>query len=73
MNWVKEQLMKLFAPKYVGSVVRTALGVLSGWLLAHGADPEQTRMFVEAGTAVGSAAILYVLTQVWSLAEKAKK
>lgn len=67
MGWIKKKLLGLLAPKYIGSVVRTVLAAVAGYLAAKGLG--------EAGDAVKGledeiAAILFALIQGWSLIEK---
>ncbi len=70
MNWVKEQLMKLFAPKYIGSITRTFFGWLSGVLAAHGASAGQIEIFNQAGAEIMTSVLIYTITQLWSLDQK---
>lgn len=69
MSW----LSRLFAPKYIGSVVRTIMafvaGVLSGLPFLA---PDDIRKFVESGESLLYAIILAVVTQGWSVFQKAK-
>lgn len=68
-NW----LAKLFAPKYVGSVVRTAMAYLAGLLAGLGfLPPEEIARFTESSEAILTSLIVALATGVWSLGQKAK-
>lgn len=67
IDWVKGKILSLFAPKYIGSVVRTALAAVAGYLAAKG--------FGDAGSIVQGmeeevAALLFAIVQAWSLKQK---
>ena len=59
--------------KYIGSLVRTALAALSGFLLSIGVDADVVHQFTQSSETVALALITYALVQVWSMSEKTKK
>lgn len=58
---------------YIGSIVRTGLGVVSGALLATGIEEVQVTSFADAAAPIVTGVLMYGLTQVWSLVEKKLK
>lgn len=68
LDWLKE----LIASRYIKSVVRHVFTVLAGFLLSTGVDPAVVEKFVESGTAVAVAVLLWLVTQGWSWMEKRK-
>lgn len=58
--------------KYVGSVIRTGMAVVAGYLVAHGVSDETANTFISSSGDVIAGVVTYALTQVWSIAQKAK-
>lgn len=65
-GWLKELLLS----KYLGSFIRHALTVTSGFLLSLGIQPEVVESFEKSGAIVLTALATYLLAQIWSLKEK---
>ena len=73
LSWLKEKAVGLFAPKYVGAVVRSLLQALAGALAMANLAPEVIGKFTTAAEPVLTGIILYLISLGWSFAEKAKK
>lgn len=71
-NWIKDKIAAAFAPKYVGSVVRTLLSVVAGVLVGKGATANQLEQFVNFSEPVLTGLIIWAGTQGWSLKQKAE-
>lgn len=56
----------------IASVVRHVLTLLAGGLLSIGVQESQTQDLVKAIEPVASGAILYGISQIWSIKEKKK-
>jgi len=65
-DWIK----KMILDKYAGSLIRHALGLLSGFLLAIGIQPEVVESFESSAAIVLTALVTYAIAQLWSLKEK---
>ena len=55
------------------SVVRHLLTLVAGGLLTIGVSEAETHQLAEAATPVVSGAVLYGVSQVWSIKDKKKK
>lgn len=55
---------------YIGSIVRTGLGVVSGALMATGIQEAQVTSFADAAAPIVTGVLTWGLAQVWSLVEK---
>lgn len=73
MSWILETLKGLVAAKYLGSIIRTGLAGLGGFLLAIGVSPDDVEKFTSSGNTVALALASYALAQLWSWLEKSKK
>ncbi len=73
MDWLKEKIMLLFAPKYIGSVVRTLLATIAGLLISIGIPKESVDIFTNSADPILTGVILYIVTQGWSLLNKKTK
>lgn len=73
MDWIKEKLLGLFAPKYIGSVVRTLLAALAGVLISIGIPKESVDVFTSSADPILTGVIIYIVTQGWSLINKKAK
>lgn len=72
MDWIAEQLAKLFGPGYLLSFVRRGMAALSGYLIMAGGKPEDVTNFTDSGTQVISAVILYLSAEIWSALKEKK-
>lgn len=70
MDWLKEKLIGLFAPKYIGAVVRALLQVAAGYLLKVGIPQVQIDAFLAAADPVLMGVATAIITLVWSLIQK---
>lgn len=70
MNWVKEKLIGLFAPKYVGAVVRAILQILAGYLIKLGIPQAQVDALLAAADPVLMGLATALITVIWSLVQK---
>lgn len=57
----------------IASVIRHLLTLVAGGLLTVGVSEADSHQLAEAATPVVSGAILYGVSQVWSLKDKKKK
>jgi|TARA_R110000823_G_C15856521_1_gene492740 hypothetical protein len=57
----------------IASVIRHLLTLVAGGLLTVGVSEAESHQLAEAATPVVSGAILYGVSQVWSLKDKKKK
>lgn len=57
----------------IGSVIRHLLTLLAGSLLTIGVSEADSHQLAEAATPVVSGAVLYGVSQVWSLKDKKKR
>jgi len=57
----------------IASVVRHLLTLVAGGLLTIGVSEAETHQLAEAATPVVSGAVLYGVSQVWSLKDKKKR
>lgn len=57
----------------IASVVRHLLTLLAGGLLTIGVSEADTHQLAEAATPVVSGALLYGVSQVWSIKDKRKR
>lgn len=57
----------------IASVVRHLLTLVAGGLLTIGVSEAETHQLAEAATPVVSGAVLYGVSQVWSIKDKKKK
>jgi hypothetical protein len=70
-TWLENLKASLMA-KYLGSLVRTAVAALAGVIGALGVvDPVVLAEWVDPTTAIITAVAAYLLTQLWSLKQKA--
>jgi hypothetical protein len=70
MGFDYEDQAKAEVGKYVGSVIRTGLGLYSGWLIAHGAPAGDV---LTLGTALGNVVAGVTvggIVAAWSLIQK---
>lgn len=72
MDWILSKIAALFAPKYVGSVVRTVLGFVSGWIVSLGVPVDQVVQFTNAAEPVFIGVVSALATLAWSLVQKKK-
>lgn len=70
MEWLKRNLLALFAPKYIGSIVRTLLAILAGYLLKLGIPQAQIDVLLKALDPVLLGVITAGGTAFWSLVQK---
>lgn len=69
LEWLKEKILT----KYLGSILRTALAALGGFLVAkYGIDQATADQLVANLYTVAMAVLPIVIAQVWSLIQKAK-
>jgi len=74
MGWLKKLLTKKVIKKTTGSVVRTVLVFLAGFLAAKGAPAELVEELKNPQTQeFWTGIITFAVVQLWSLAEKATK
>lgn len=57
----------------IGSVIRHLLTLVAGSLLTIGVSEADSHQLAEAATPVVSGAVLYGVSQVWSLKDKKKR
>lgn len=57
----------------IASVIRHLLTLVAGGLLTIGVSEAESHQLAEAATPVVSGAILYGVSQVWSIKDKKKK
>jgi hypothetical protein len=57
----------------IASVVRHLLTLVAGGLLTIGVSEAETHQLAQAATPVVSGAVLYGVSQVWSLKDKKKR
>lgn len=57
----------------IASVIRHLLTLVAGGLLTIGVSEAETHQLAEAATPVVSGAVLYGVSQVWSLKDKKKR
>lgn len=77
ISWIKKLITKKMVKRTVGSVTRSALLVLAGWLAGTNAPPEITDELYKAIPRIAEhagelAVVLYGAMQGWSLVQKAK-
>lgn len=77
-SWIKKFISKKVIKKLVGSISRTALAAIAGFLAAKGFPPEVVDTLTDAapqveGFAAELAVALYVIIQSWSFTEKVEK
>ena len=68
MDWLRS----LLTDKLVYSLVRKVMVLVSGWLLSLNVPAEIVTSFIDSGTVVLVAIILFLVQQLWSLAKRAK-
>lgn len=78
LNWLLRFFSVPVIKKVVGSVVRTTLAALAGFLAAKGVPQELVGPIQDAIPAaqelvVGIAVAVYSLVQIWSIREKATR
>ncbi len=80
MNWLKSKILKLIAPKYIGSLTRTLIAALGGFLATTQLPPELVAKVLAFLTDITpdiiaglSGYILYALAQGWSFLDKKDK
>ena len=66
ISWLK----KAIVGKMGRSVIRKLMTLLAGVLVGIGIEPEVIEQFTSSGTEVLIAAFLYIVAQVWSMAER---
>lgn len=71
MSWL-DKIKGVIAMKYIGSLVRTAVAALAGFLLTAGIDPAVVEKFSGSAEVVVSGLIAYAVAQFFSLKDKAK-
>lgn len=72
IDFIVTKISALFAPKYVGSLVRTLLGVISGWLISLGIPSDQIAVFTSAAEPVLIGVATALVTLIWSFIQKKK-
>ncbi len=72
MDWLKEKILALFAPKYIGAVVRGILQILAGYLIKLGIPQAQIDALLAALDPVLMGVATAVITIIWSLIQKKK-
>lgn len=72
MDWIKEKLVAMFAPKYIGAVARWILALTAGGLLKIGVPSEQVDAFIAAADPVLVGALTAGCVLIWSLIQKKK-
>lgn len=65
-------ILNLIVGKYGKSVIRTLLGVISGYLIKIGIPDTIVAPFMDSAAPVVTGLLLYLSTQIWSLADKKK-
>lgn len=69
LEWLKQKILT----KYTGSIIRTVLAALGGYLIAqYGLDSEIVEKFISSTTEVLVAVLPLVIAQIWSLIQKYK-
>lgn len=69
LEWLKQKILT----KYTGSIIRTALAALGGYLIAqYGLDSELVEQFINNTTEVLVAVVPLIIAQIWSLIQKYK-
>lgn len=71
-DWIVEKIGGLFAPKYIGSLVRSVLQALSGVLIALGLPEGDVTKFTEASYPIIVGLVMWFGTWVWSVVQKKK-
>ena len=66
MEWLK----KLIAGELSKSIIRKLMVLVAGFLAGIGVDPTIVQQFCDSGTQVLIAVVLYLVAQLWSVAEK---
>jgi hypothetical protein len=72
IDWFKEKLLGLFAPKYIGAIVRAVIQSLSGLLLKVGIDQAAVNGLANALEPILTALAGIGLSLLWSLIQKKK-
>jgi hypothetical protein len=65
-------ILNFIVGKYGKSVTRTLLAALSGYLIKVGIPDTLVQPFIDSAAPVVTGVILYLSTQLWSLADKKK-
>lgn len=72
MDWIVSKLGGLFAPKYIGSIVRAIIVAVGGALVSFGIPPEHVEPLKASLEPVLTGAVTIAVGLIWSFIQKKK-
>ncbi len=73
MDWIKDRLIGMFAPKYIGAIVRSLLLFASGYLVKIGIPQQQIDEAVRTLDPILVGVLTSGITLLWSFIQKSKQ